>query len=291
VSEIAEVSRIHPFPHYTWLAYAISIQHPRLFDIHHCKHVTHCLLFTTDGQADVTWTANGAESRFLASPELTSFFPADVDEHVMAITSAGGYRGHMLCLPIGHLPLPAAAEAPAAAGFSHSAGIAAVPEFHDTALTACLHRLAMGPEGCPLAEEVGDEVVARQILLRLAELLGGTRPDWPMDQRGFTPQAMRQLVGVVDSTLACGPSAQTLGALVGLSPSHFSRKFVYSAGLSLNRFLNVRRIRKSFSLLQDERLSLSRIALDLGFSSQSHFTRLFSGLTGLTPNHFRRLQR
>ena len=36
-------------------------------------------------------------------------------------------------------------------------------------------------------------------------------------------------------------------------------------------------------------LSLARIAIELGFSSQSHFTRLFTGQTGTSPQRFRRL--
>jgi len=275
---------ICPYPHHCWLAYALSIQPPRLFDVHQCRHVTHCLLFTTDGSADITWTANGIETRFHATPELIGFFPRDHAEHVMAITSAGGYRGHMLCLPCRHLPSAAAHDTT-----SPSAGFTAVPEFRDTALTACLHRLASIPEGCPLAEDIGDEVVARQILLRLAEHLGGNQTEWPTDHRSFEPPVMRQLIGVVDSHLTSCPSTETLSKLVGLSPSHFARKVHHSVGLSPNRFLNVRRIRKSFLLLQDDSMSLSRVAIDLGFSSQSHFTRLFSGLTGLTPNHCRRM--
>ena len=31
-----------------------------------------------------------------------------------------------------------------------------------------------------------------------------------------------------------------------------------------------------------------RLALDLGFSSQSHFTNLFSSLTGMTPAKYRK---
>lgn len=34
--------------------------------------------------------------------------------------------------------------------------------------------------------------------------------------------------------------------------------------------------------------SLSRIAADLGFSDQAHFTREFSAMTGETPSVFRR---
>lgn len=63
-----------------------------------------------------------------------------------------------------------------------------------------------------------------------------------------------------------------------------------TTGLSLTRFVHRRRIRASLERLIDESLALSRIALDLGFSSQRHFTRLFSGLTGLTPVQYRRLQ-
>jgi AraC family transcriptional regulator len=43
-------------------------------------------------------------------------------------------------------------------------------------------------------------------------------------------------------------------------------------------------------MLREGSLSLARIAIELGFSSQSHFTRLFSGLTGTSPQRFRRLQ-
>jgi AraC family transcriptional regulator len=42
------------------------------------------------------------------------------------------------------------------------------------------------------------------------------------------------------------------------------------------------------ALLGTSSTPLSQIALDLGFSSQSHFTRLFSSLTGFTPAGYRR---
>jgi len=44
----------------------------------------------------------------------------------------------------------------------------------------------------------------------------------------------------------------------------------------------------SFALLRAGAIPLTQIALDLGFSSQSHFTRLFSGHTGMAPQRFRR---
>jgi AraC-like DNA-binding protein len=272
---------ICPYPHYSWLAYSLSIRPPRLLDVHQCQHVTHWLLFTTEGHADVTWTSNGCETRFRAAPETVGFFPRDGDTHVMAVTAADGYRGHVLCLPVGHLP----PRAPP------TASLPTLPEFRDATLTACLHRLAILQTGCPLAEGVGDEIAARQIVLRLAERLGTLCPDWLTDRSRFTAPVMRHLVAEVDASLTGGSSARALAPLVGLSASQFARKFRQSAGVSLNRFLNRRRIRRSLALLEDDSLQLSRVALDLGFSSQSHFTRLFSSLTGLTPSGFRRQSR
>jgi AraC family transcriptional regulator len=40
--------------------------------------------------------------------------------------------------------------------------------------------------------------------------------------------------------------------------------------------------------LKSDATTLTRVALDLGFSSQSHFTRLFSDLTGMTPAKYRK---
>jgi len=77
---------------------------------------------------------------------------------------------------------------------------------------------------------------------------------------------------------------------VGLSPSHFAKKFRHSTGLSLCRFINRRRILRSLETLKTDG-PVANVALDLGFSSQSHFTRIFSGLTGMTPARYQKQAR
>jgi AraC family transcriptional regulator len=73
-----------------------------------------------------------------------------------------------------------------------------------------------------------------------------------------------------------------------MSPSHFAKKFQQSAGLSLQRFVNRRRLQAAMTMLQTGSTPLSQVALALGFSSQSHFTRLFGEMTGMTPARFRK---
>ena len=113
-------------------------------------------------------------------------------------------------------------------------------------------------------------------------------PEWRRDTSVFAPDVMRRVVAYIDAHLGGPVSLECIGKTVGLSPGHFARKFHHSAGESLCRFMNRRRIGAAFALLRCRGSPLAQIALDLGFSSQSHFTRLFSGLTGITPNQFRR---
>lgn len=156
-------------------------------------------------------------------------------------------------------------------------------------MQASLLRLSTKIGGRQVSEDIGDEIAARQIVLRLCAIIGSRRPDWQRDTSVFTPCVMRQIVERIDAQLGVHVSLENFANTVGLSPSHFARKFQQSAGLSLNRFLNRRRIGMSFAMLREGSSPLSRISLDLGFSSQSHFTRLFSGLTGITPQQFRQL--
>jgi AraC family transcriptional regulator len=45
---------------------------------------------------------------------------------------------------------------------------------------------------------------------------------------------------------------------------------------------------KALVVLRNDATPLSQVALDLGFSSQSHFTRLFGELTGMPPAKYRK---
>jgi AraC-like DNA-binding protein len=51
--------------------------------------------------------------------------------------------------------------------------------------------------------------------------------------------------------------------------------------------VNRRRILRSLATLKND-VSLASVALDFGFSSQSHFTRIFNGLTGMTPAKYQK---
>lgn len=274
------------YPHLSWLAYGVCIKTPRTFVLHEYKAVAHRLILTEEGDANLSWAIRGtAVARHVSCGSLV-FCPADLGLHSLGITSAGGYRAHVLLMPIAHLESVCEAE-----GARHDVGLCVLPVFRDAVLLACAHRLFLGETRGHVTEDVGAEIAARQVLIRLAAVTGGRSPDWIRDTSVFTPCVMRQIVERVDARLMAHPTLAEMSTGFGLSPSHFARKFQHSTGLSLNRFMNRRRIGLSLALLKTGRTPLAQLSLDLGFSSQSHFTRLFSSLTGITPYQFQRSQR
>jgi AraC-like DNA-binding protein len=72
-----------------------------------------------------------------------------------------------------------------------------------------------------------------------------------------------------------------------LSISQFCRLFKGATGLSPHQWLLHRRIDVAKDRLKDRRTSLAEIALGCGFADQSHFTRVFRQLVGVSPGRWR----
>jgi len=86
-------------------------------------------------------------------------------------------------------------------------------------------------------------------------------------------------------------SVQAIAVDAGVSPVRLSRAFRRTYGESLGSYQRRVRIRRACERLRDEETTLAAIALDAGFTDQSHFTRVFTRLIGITPAVFRREQR
>jgi AraC family transcriptional regulator len=88
------------------------------------------------------------------------------------------------------------------------------------------------------------------------------------------------------------PTLASLAASVDRDPAHvaatFKRVYGHSVGTAMRR---LRLARARTTLLQDPGCELSALAQRCGFSDQSHFTRQFRQLFGVTPGGYRRRQR
>jgi AraC family transcriptional regulator len=87
---------------------------------------------------------------------------------------------------------------------------------------------------------------------------------------------------------SCDLSLQALANESGYSRVHFVRMFRAATGFSPHNYLLNLRLERARELLNNPSLSLIDIALDCGFSSHSHMSRLFHKSVGVTPSAYRR---
>ena len=80
-------------------------------------------------------------------------------------------------------------------------------------------------------------------------------------------------------------SLEELSRLTRISPFHLQRLFVNAIGLSPFQYLMHLRITAAKNMLR-RGLQISHVALETGFVDQSHFTRHFTRVVGLTPGQF-----
>jgi AraC family transcriptional regulator len=81
---------------------------------------------------------------------------------------------------------------------------------------------------------------------------------------------LRELLAFIEDNLGSELSLRQIAAVSGLSVSHCQRVFRQSVSVSIHRHIIRRRVDRAESLLAQEKLSVAEIALEVGFSHQSH---------------------
>jgi AraC family transcriptional regulator len=80
-----------------------------------------------------------------------------------------------------------------------------------------------------------------------------------------------------------------LASMVRLSTSHFGRAFRATTGRTPHAYVMARRMARAKILMRETAMPLSEIALECGMADQSHFSRVFSALEGISPGVWRRV--
>jgi AraC-like DNA-binding protein len=139
-----------------------------------------------------------------------------------------------------------------------------------------------------------DGLLVEETAVRLlARLLQPERPStgWARSERDGTAARRRALVERAEELLASrfreNLSLEKIAAAVGTSPAHLARVFRSETGRSLHRYRQELRLRAALELIADAPGELTEIALELGYSSHSHFTWAFRREFELPPSRYR----
>ena len=83
------------------------------------------------------------------------------------------------------------------------------------------------------------------------------------------------------------PSVHRLARMVGTNETTLKRSFAALCGTTVYGYLTDLRMRRACELLQDDRLTMSQIGAELGYSERTHFSRAFSRYYGTPPSRYR----
>ena len=166
---------------------------------------------------------------------------------------------------------------------AHPADCALAPRVHqgmadgdlESALAAALAELDHG---------VDDGLLAALWAVLLLRTLRRCPAMQAVDPRDPVEQAKRLLAAHVYTTA----TVEGILAAVPLSPRHLGRLFRAREGCSPKRWLLARKIGEARKRLVLPGISVTQVALDLGFPSSQHFATTFHRLTGRTPSACRR---
>ena len=98
---------------------------------------------------------------------------------------------------------------------------------------------------------------------------------------------LKQVTALIAERLSDGISVEEMARFVGLSPDHFVRSFAAATGKTPHQWLTEMRIERAKGLLRDPSATTTLIALELGYSSPSHFSSRFRQVVGMSPTTWR----
>lgn len=109
-------------------------------------------------------------------------------------------------------------------------------------------------------------------------------------ERSPRPPWLERAADLLHSRLNEPVSMADIAAEVDIHPTHLAQTFRERYGCTMGDYLRRIRVDAARAELASSRKPLASIALDAGFSDQSHFTRVFKRVTGETPGAWRRAQ-
>jgi AraC-like DNA-binding protein len=143
---------------------------------------------------------------------------------------------------------------------------------------SALHK-ALTQETSPLECESRFTWTLAQLIKRYADIRFDER------QPGQERKAVQQARCYIDERFAQGINLAQLAEHVSLSPYYLLRVFRAEVGMPPYAYLESVRIRQAQRLIEAGN-PLAEVAVEVGFSSQSHLTQRFKQIIGVTPGQY-----
>ncbi|WP_127081214.1 AraC family transcriptional regulator [Dulcicalothrix desertica] len=105
--------------------------------------------------------------------------------------------------------------------------------------------------------------------------------------KSLTNLQLQQAIEYIHAHLDQDLSLEQIAQVINISPTYFASLFKRATGTSPHQYVIQQRVERAKLMLSKTDIAIADIALQVGFSSQSHLTQQFKRLTGITPKQVR----
>jgi AraC-like DNA-binding protein len=102
-------------------------------------------------------------------------------------------------------------------------------------------------------------------------------------QQRVSQDRVDRVIAILKKNLAEPPTLEALGTQVGCSSFYLSRIFSQQMGKTISQYLRQLRMERAAELLRDSKLNVTQVAMEVGYSSSSHFSVAFHETFGCCP--------
>jgi AraC family transcriptional regulator len=165
-----------------------------------------------------------------------------------------------------------------------------IPQFSIDDLVIQQLALALRTEiqtGCMSGRLYG-ESLGTALAARLVQNYAVSKPSLEFKANSLPQSQLERVIDYMKANLTQDLSILDLATLTNMSESHFSRSFKQSVGIAPYQYLIQQRVERAKQLLKQQVISISDIALDCGFANQTHLTKVFRQITGMTPKAYQK---
>ena len=131
-----------------------------------------------------------------------------------------------------------------------------------------------------------DILLMQSRVLELIHLLYEYTQNMEFNGKPNNKKMIEDVIHYIKNNLSTDLSLETVSRYASFSPIHFHNCFKRSTGKTLREFVEEQRIQKAIHLLTSTDLTLSDIAYECGFSSQSYFSFAFKQKMKLPPREY-----
>lgn len=102
-------------------------------------------------------------------------------------------------------------------------------------------------------------------------------------QKRLARERVERVVTILRRNLAEPPTLEEIGREAGCSPFYLSRTFSRETGMTIPQYLRKLRMERAAELLKSGQYNVTEAAMEVGYSSLSHFSQAFCQTMGCCP--------